>query len=35
MRKMVVLLLLASFVFASCGTTSRKCDGGKRMKTEM
>jgi hypothetical protein len=35
MKKMIIVLLLAVFVFSSCGTSNRNCDGGKRMKTEM
>lgn len=35
MKKIIIFLLLVAFVFSSCGTSNRNCDGGKRMKTEM
>jgi hypothetical protein len=35
MKKIIILLLLANFVFSSCSTTNRKCDGGKKIKSEM
>jgi hypothetical protein len=35
MKKLIILLLSATFLFASCGTTNKKCDGGKKIKTQM
>jgi hypothetical protein len=35
MKKPIILFLLAIFLFSSCGTTNKKCDGGKKMKTQM
>ncbi len=34
MKKIIILFLLGLFLF-SCGTTNRKCDGGKKIKTQM
>lgn len=34
-RIQIIILLLVTFVLASCGTTNRKCDGGKKIRTEM
>ncbi len=35
MKKTIILSFLFLFLFSSCGTTNKKCDGGKKMKTEM
>lgn len=35
MKKVIVLFLLGVFIFSSCGTTNKKCDGGKKIKSEM
>ncbi len=35
MKKLIILLLLGTFLFSSCGTTNKKCDGGKKIKTQM
>tara|TARA_B100001142_G_scaffold265234_2_gene269203 strand:- start:10546 stop:10656 length:111 start_codon:yes stop_codon:yes gene_type:complete len=35
MKKLIILFLLAIFIFPSCGTANRKCDGGKKIKTQM
>ena len=35
MRKSILLIVLALFLFSSCGVTNKKCDGGKKIKTEM
>ena len=35
MKKLIILLLLGAFLFSSCGTTNKKCDGGKKIKTQM
>jgi hypothetical protein len=35
MKKIIILLLLGAFLFSACGTTNRKCDGEKKMKTQM
>ena len=28
-------MLLALFLFSSCAVTNKKCDGGKKIKTQM
>ena len=33
-KKTILIFLCLTFVLASC-STSRKCDGGKKIKTEM
>ena len=35
MKKSMILLLLALFLFSSCGITNKKCDGGQKIKSEM
>ncbi len=35
MKKTIILSFLFFVLFSSCGTTNKKCDGGKKMKTEM
>ncbi len=35
MKKLIILLLLGTFLFSSCGTANKKCDGGKKIKTQM
>ena len=35
MKRVIVLFLLASFLFSSCATTSKKCDGSKKIKSSM
>ncbi len=35
MKKIVILLLLGAFLFSSCGTTNKNCNGSKRIKSEM
>lgn len=35
MKKIIILLLLGAFFFSYCGTTNKKCDGGKKIKTQM
>ena len=34
MKKVLILILLSSFFLVSC-STSKKCDGGKKIKTNM
>ena len=34
MKKGLILILLSSFFLVSC-STSKKCDGGKKIKTNM
>ncbi len=35
MKKFIILLLLGSFILSSCATANRKCDGGKKIQSEM
>ena len=35
MKKLIILLLAGTFLCSSCGTTNKKCDGGKKIKTQM
>ena len=35
MKKLIILLLLVTFLFSSCGTTNKNCNGGKKIKTQM
>ena len=35
MKKIIILFLLGAFVLSSCGTINKKCDGGKKIKSEM
>jgi len=34
MKKTMLILLCLNFILSAC-STSRKCDGGKKIKTEM
>lgn len=35
MKNFVILFLLVAFIFSSCATAHRKCDGGKKIQSEM
>ena len=35
MKKLIILLFLGTLLFTSCATTNKKCDGGKKIKTQM
>ena len=35
MKKSILFILLALFLFSSCGVTNKNCNGGKKIKTEM